>query len=186
MWKKRYNNYIDHCAKYAKNKLHKRKEKENSQGELASILYEYKKYGRPKPKIRKGLHLIYKVFLKFHIVLVQFHSCTAVGNSAPIIFVSINVYNASNPNDAFCYCWSDGKEVWDNNETGTNLYDWLCLLPLNMTEVLIIFCTCRGQNRIQSIAAMVLYPLQSTQENPPQLLGECHCYMECELVHAAI
>ena len=182
----------DQCAKCNKNKQLKGEEKDKFQEEFAEHLRRkeeaQKAKAEDKERASNNNDFVSATFDMQSVLHIPHSPVSLMYYSRKLCAYNVCVYNATKPNDAFCYCWSEVDGGRGSNEIGTCLYDWLCQLPPHVTEVSLFSDTCSGQNRNQNIAAMFLYAVQNTtlKTITHNFLESGHSYMECDSMHAAI
>lgn len=182
----------DQCAKCTKNKQLQGDEKEKFKEEYAEHLRKKEEAQRAKAedKARTTTEsgFVSATFDLQSVLQIPSSSVSLMYYSRKLCAYNLCVYNAGPPNDAFCYCWSEVEGGRGSNEIATCVYEWLCQLPSNVTEVSLFSDTCGGQNRNQNVAAMFLYAVQNTslQIITHNFLESGHSHMECDSMHAAI
>lgn len=74
---------------------------------------------------------------------------------------NLTVYEAGQPNNAYCFTWTENNGNKGSCEIGTAILEWVKTIPDNVTEISLFSDTCGGQNRYQFIASLFLYITQT-------------------------
>lgn len=100
-------------------------------------------------------------------VTIQYSSSelSSVHYSRQLYTYNLTFYEATPPNKAFCFLWTEFERQRSSSEIGSTLLKWINQLPWNVGEVSLYSDTWSGQNRNQYITAMFLFVVNSSQIN---------------------
>lgn len=102
---------------------------------------------------------------------------------------NFTVYEAAEPNDAFCYFWTEMNGKRGSCEIGTCLSMYINTLSPDITHLTIFSDTCGGQIRKIQISALLLHLLKnhnSLKIIEQKFLESGHSFMEVDFMHSAI
>lgn len=74
---------------------------------------------------------------------------------------NLTVYEASQPNNAYCFVWTENNASRGSCEIGTPILEWIKSMPKHVKEVSVFSDTCGDRNRNQYIASLFLYITQT-------------------------
>lgn len=103
---------------------------------------------------------------------------------------NLTIYEASLPNNAYCFAWTELNGKKGSSEIGSCLLEYLqnCL-PDDITHVTLFSDTTGGQNRNQNLAALFTYAVQNLKNVEiieQKFLEPGHTYMEVDSMHSCI
>ncbi|CAG5002002.1 unnamed protein product [Parnassius apollo] len=108
--------------------------------------------------------------------------------SRKLCVYNLTIHEATLPNNAFCFTWSEVNGRKGSSEIGTILLHYLlnCVCD-NVTEISLFSDTCGGQNRNQFVAALLLWAVQKIDHLKvieQKFLESGHTQMEADSMHS--
>lgn len=101
---------------------------------------------------------------------------------------NLALYEATSPNNAFCFLWTEVNGQKGSSEIGSAFLKWIYQLPKSIKEISLYYDTCSGQNRNQFIAALFLYVLTHTKIEilHHNFMESGHSYVEVNSMYSTI
>uniref|UniRef100_A0A6P7G7I4 Uncharacterized protein LOC114338671 n=1 Tax=Diabrotica virgifera virgifera TaxID=50390 RepID=A0A6P7G7I4_DIAVI len=108
--------------------------------------------------------------------------------SLKVCMYNFTIYELREPNDAFCYGWTELQGKRGSSEVGSCLLNYINQMNPEIKQLCLYSDTCGGQNRNQNVAALFLYLVQTSNLEiiEHKFLESGHTFMEVDSMHSAI